>query len=65
LDTLVWLKNETDVWFEITTLLIPDEMIRQKKLNRSVMDIENLGDSVPLTSLLFILTLDERQRTNS
>ncbi len=25
LDTLVWLKNETDVWFEITTLLIPGE----------------------------------------
>jgi len=25
LDTLVWLKNETEVWFEITTLLIPDE----------------------------------------
>jgi len=23
LDTLVYLKHETDVWFEITTLLIP------------------------------------------
>jgi pyruvate formate lyase activating enzyme len=23
LDTLIWLKNETDIWFEITTLLIP------------------------------------------
>jgi len=25
LDTLFWLKHETDVWLEITTLLIPDE----------------------------------------
>ncbi|HAA52146.1 MAG TPA: AmmeMemoRadiSam system radical SAM enzyme, partial [Planctomycetaceae bacterium] len=25
LDTLVWLKHETDTWFEITNLLIPDE----------------------------------------
>ena len=49
LDTLVWLKNETDIWFEITTLLIPGE-------NDSVEEIQtecdwilkNLGDSVPL-----------------
>ena len=25
LDTLEYLKHETDVWFEITTLLIPGE----------------------------------------
>ena len=25
LETLVYLKHETDVWFEITTLLIPGE----------------------------------------
>ncbi|HKJ81943.1 MAG TPA: AmmeMemoRadiSam system radical SAM enzyme, partial [Ignavibacteriaceae bacterium] len=25
LDTLIWLKNETDTWIEITTLLIPGE----------------------------------------
>ena len=25
LDTLLYLKHETDVWFEITTLLIPGE----------------------------------------
>ena len=24
MDTLVWLRNETDVWFEITNLIIPD-----------------------------------------
>jgi len=32
LDTLVYLKRETDVWFEITTLLIPARTTRTKKL---------------------------------
>ena len=49
LDTLVYLKHETNVWFEITTLLIPgkndsDEEIDQ--LSRWV--IENLGPDVPI-----------------
>ncbi|HUX60753.1 MAG TPA: AmmeMemoRadiSam system radical SAM enzyme [Ignavibacteriaceae bacterium] len=49
LDTLIWLKNETDVWFEITTLLIPDEndSLDEIKLE-SEWILENLGDSVPL-----------------
>jgi pyruvate formate lyase activating enzyme len=49
LDTLIWLKHETDIWFEITTLLIPGE-------NDSIVEIEqmvswilqNLGDEVPI-----------------
>ena len=49
LDTLVYLKRETDVWFEITTLLIPGE-------NDSPAEIEalcawfreHLGPDVPL-----------------
>jgi AmmeMemoRadiSam system radical SAM enzyme len=49
LDTLKWLKSSTQVWFEITTLLIPDE-------NDSVKEIQsmcewlfaNLGPDVPL-----------------
>jgi pyruvate formate lyase activating enzyme len=49
LDTLVWLKRETNVWFEVTTLLIPG-------LNDSVEEIERLsawfarelGPDVPL-----------------
>jgi pyruvate formate lyase activating enzyme len=48
LDTLLWLKNETSVWIELTTLLI-------KGLNDSNEEIakmcdwviENLGNSVP------------------
>ena len=49
LDTLVWLKNETDIWFEITTLLIPDENDSAEEIQSECNWIlENLGDSVPL-----------------
>lgn len=49
LDTLVWLKNETDVWFEITTLLIPGENDSPKEIQEECdWILENLGDSVPL-----------------
>jgi pyruvate formate lyase activating enzyme len=49
LDTLVWLKRETNVWFEVTTLLIPG-------LNDSVEEVDRLaawfarelGPDVPL-----------------
>jgi len=49
LDTLKWIKNETDVWLEITTLLIPghnDSSDEIKKLCEWVLD--NLGSEVPL-----------------
>lgn len=49
LDTLVWLKNETDVWFEITTLLIPDENDSPEEIKLECdWILNNLGDSVPL-----------------
>jgi pyruvate formate lyase activating enzyme len=49
LDTLVWLKNDTDVWFEITTLLIPDENDSHEEIKQMCNWIlNNLGDSVPL-----------------
>lgn len=49
LDTLVWLKKETDVWFEITTLLIPDENDSPEELKQECNWIlNNLGDDVPL-----------------
>ena len=49
LDTLVWLKNETDVWFEITTLLIPGENDGEEEIKKECQWIlKNLGDSVPL-----------------
>jgi putative methionine-R-sulfoxide reductase with GAF domain len=49
LDTLRWLKRETDIWFEITNLMIPgenDDPDETRRLCHWV--IENLGDSVPL-----------------
>jgi pyruvate formate lyase activating enzyme len=49
LETLEYLKHETDVWFEITTLLIPgenDEPAEIEALSRWVMD--HLGPDVPL-----------------
>jgi pyruvate formate lyase activating enzyme len=49
LDTFLWLKNETDVWFEITTLLIPGENDSHDELNRMCgWILENLGDKVPI-----------------
>jgi pyruvate formate lyase activating enzyme len=49
LDTLKWLKNETQIWFEITNLLIPGENDETEETQR-LCDwiVENLGDSVPL-----------------
>ena len=49
LDTLLWLKNETDVWLEITNLIIPQENDTEDEI-RQMCDwiLENLGDSVPL-----------------
>jgi pyruvate formate lyase activating enzyme len=49
LETLCYLKQETDVWFEITTLLIPDENDSAREveaLSQWIMD--NLGPDVPL-----------------
>jgi len=49
LDTLIYLKIETTVWFEITTLLIPGENDSDDEvsaLSRWVFD--NLGADVPL-----------------
>ncbi|MCA0934122.1 AmmeMemoRadiSam system radical SAM enzyme [Vibrio alginolyticus] len=49
LDTLLYLKNETNVWFELTTLLIPDENDSDAELHAMCQWIaENLGPDVPL-----------------
>lgn len=49
LDTLVYLKHETNVWFEITTLLIPDENDSPEEIDAMTRWIfRNLGDDVPL-----------------
>ncbi len=48
-ETLVYLKRETDVWFELTTLLIPGENDSEEEvsaLSKWVADV--LGPDVPL-----------------
>jgi pyruvate formate lyase activating enzyme len=48
LDTLVYLKRETGVWLEVTTLLIPDENDSDDELERAAAWMaENLGPDVP------------------
>ncbi len=49
LDTLVYLKRETDVWFEITTLLIPGENDSEAEIEREcAWVVDNLGLDVPI-----------------
>ena len=49
LDTLIWLKKDTNVWIEITTLLIPGENDSDDEI-KQMCDwiVTNLGETVPL-----------------
>ncbi len=49
LDTLAWLKAETDVWFEVTNLVIPRENDREDEI-RAMCGwlLDHCGDEVPL-----------------
>lgn len=49
LDTLQYIKHETDVWLELTTLLIPGENDTSEELNQMTRwVVENLGPDVPM-----------------
>ena len=49
LDTLLYLKHKTSVWFEITTLLIPGENDSEAEIEKMTQWlVDNLGDDVPL-----------------
>jgi pyruvate formate lyase activating enzyme len=49
LETLVYLKHETDVWFELTTLLIPGNNDSDDELDRLTQwVVDNLGPDVPM-----------------
>src|SRR5690349_22099695 len=49
LETLEYLRHETDVWFEITTLLIPGHNDAPAEIGRAAAWIaEHLGVDVPL-----------------
>jgi pyruvate formate lyase activating enzyme len=49
LDTLIYLKQETNVWFELTTLLIPGENDSDTELEEMTRwVVEHLGPDVPM-----------------
>ena len=49
LDTLVYLRHETDVWFEITNLVIPGENDAEAEICQMTdWIVENLGPDVPV-----------------
>ena len=49
LDTLIYIKHHTDVWLEITTLLIPGENDSDEELDQLTTWVaEQLGPDVPL-----------------
>lgn len=49
LDTLLYLRHETDVWFEITTLLIPGQNDSDKEIEQLSRWIhDELGPHIPL-----------------
>lgn len=49
LDTLCYLKHETNVWFELTTLLIPGQNDSAAEIDaQSKWILQNLGPDVPL-----------------
>jgi len=49
LETLLWIKKETDVWLEITTLIIPSENDSDEEIKKlSGWIAKNLGEDVPL-----------------
>jgi pyruvate formate lyase activating enzyme len=49
LDTLAYLKHETDVWFEITDLLIPGENDSESELEAmTAWVVDSLGPDVPM-----------------
>jgi len=49
LDTLKWLKHETDVWFEITNLIIPQANDSANELEEMCdWILDHIGDDVPI-----------------
>ncbi len=49
LNTLKWLKQESNVWFEITNLIIPQENDSEDEIARMCdWIVENVGDEVPV-----------------
>jgi len=68
LDTIKWLRNETDIWIELTTLLIPNENDSDDEIKEMTNWIlENIGDEVPhhFTAFHPTFKMQNHQRTPS
>lgn len=66
LDTLKWLRHETDVWFEITNLIIPDANDQPDEIRQMCEWILNaVGDDVPVHFSAFHpdFRMNDRQNT--
>jgi len=49
LETLLYIKQETSVWLELTTLIIPGENDSAKEIeDMTLWVVENLGPNVPM-----------------
>ena len=66
LETLEYLKHETNVWFETTTLLIPDENDSPKELDAMTdWAVDKLGPDVPMHFTAFHPDWKMRDKTNT
>ncbi len=66
LDTLEWLKKETDVWFEITNLVIPEANDSMEDIRRMCQWIlRHCGDDVPVHFTAFHPDFRMRDRPNT
>jgi pyruvate formate lyase activating enzyme len=66
LDTILYVKHETNTWLELTTLLIPGENDSRKEieaLSRWIMD--NLGPDIPLHFTAFHPDFKMREKSNT
>lgn len=66
LDTLKWLKKESNVWFEITNLMIPEENDSPDEIARMCdWIVNNLGTDVPLHFTAFHPDFRVQNRPNT
>ena len=66
LETIEWLKKETDVWFELTNLVIPDANDSMDEI-REMSDwiLERVGDDVPVHFTAFHPDFRMKDRGNT
>ena len=66
LETIEWLKKETDVWFELTNLVIPDANDSMDEI-REMCDwiLQHVGDEVPVHFTAFHPDFRMKDRDNT